>query len=167
MKTTLNLLLVQGCLGAFDTLWYHEFKLRLPQAPTAKEELRLHAYRDFIYAVVFGALAWATCNGIYAWVLCGLLFTEIIITLRDFVEEDRSRKVPAGERVMHALMGLVYGAILMSLLPQVATWVGLPTGIAIGHYGVKSWILTAFAVGVLISGVRDLMGATRISPQRG
>jgi hypothetical protein len=166
MKTAVTLMLIQGCLGAFDTVWFHEFKLRLPQASTARKELRLHACRDFIYAVVFGSLAWATYHGFYAWILCGLLLAEIIITLQDFVEEDRSRRVPAGERVMHALMGMVYGAILTSLWPQIAAWSELPAGIAPARYGAMSWILTALAIGVLISGLRDLVAATRGSGQR-
>jgi hypothetical protein len=33
MRPVLTLLFVQGCLGAFDTLWYHEFRLHLPGAP--------------------------------------------------------------------------------------------------------------------------------------
>lgn len=49
MTTALTLFFIQGCLGAFDTLWYHEFKLRLPHAPKARRELSLHAFRDFIY----------------------------------------------------------------------------------------------------------------------
>lgn len=157
MKTVIILLLLQGCFGAFDTIWFHEYKLRLPHSPTAQKELRLHAYRDFIYAVVFGSLAWTTYNGWYAWILGGLLLMEITITLQDFLEEDRTRKVPPGERVMHALMGIMYGAILMSLLPHIITGSELPTGFVQSSYGTLSWILTAFAIGVLFSGLRDLL----------
>jgi uncharacterized protein len=164
MKTALILLLVQGCLGAFDTIWYHEFKLRLPQSPAAQKELRLHAYRDFIYAAVFGSLAWITYDGLCIWILGGLLLVEIAITLKDFIEEDRTRKVPAGERAMHAMMGIVYGAILMRLLPQMALWSERPTGFAPSNYGMISWILTAFAISVLISGLRDLFASTALSP---
>jgi len=112
MESALLLLILQGFLGAFDTLYYHEFRLRLPTALTARKELKLHAARDFLYAIIFGSLAWRSWNGSWAWVLMGLLAAEVIITLWDFIEEDRSRKVPAGERSMHAIMGLVYGAFL-------------------------------------------------------
>src|SRR5438067_1467078 len=118
MKTALILLLLQGCLGAFDTLYYHEFKLGLPDSPAGQYELALHASRGFIYAVIFGSLAWTTYNGAWVWALAALLLLEIIITPLGFIQEDRTRKVPAGERVMPAVMGIVYGAFLAHLLPQ-------------------------------------------------
>jgi len=59
MSTALWLLAVQGALGALDTLYYHEWRLRLPETKSARRELRLHASRDFAYAIVFGSLAWA------------------------------------------------------------------------------------------------------------
>ena len=97
METVLLLLILQGILGAFDTLYYHEFRLRLPMELTARKELKLHAARDFLYAIIFGSLAWRSWSGLWAWALVGLLTTEIVITLWDFLVEDRSRKVPAGE----------------------------------------------------------------------
>lgn len=129
MTTALALLLVQGCLGAFDTLWYHERKLRLPYDPAARRELMLHASRDFIYTAIFAGLAWTSWNGMWAGILAALLLLEIVLTLKDFLEEDRSRKVPPGERVMHALMGLVYGAFLACLSPMLLTWMRSPTGL--------------------------------------
>ncbi len=36
MKTSILLLLAQGVLGTFDTLWYHEYKLRLPHRHSAR-----------------------------------------------------------------------------------------------------------------------------------
>ena len=49
MTTAIWLLFVQALLGAFDTLYYHEYRLRLPHGHAAKTELRLHAARDFAY----------------------------------------------------------------------------------------------------------------------
>src|SRR6476646_6672985 len=109
MLLALQLLLAQGILGAFDTLYYHEYKLRLPAQPHARNEIRLHALRDFVYAILFGAIGWVTWNGLFGWIFFLLLVVEIIITLSDFLEEDRTRKLPGGERVMHAIMGIVYG----------------------------------------------------------
>lgn len=160
MKVALILLLMQGCLGAFDTLWYHELKLRLPHVPTARRELRLHALRDFVYAIIFGSLAWATWHGLWAGVFIALLLVEIVVTLRDFIEEGLTRQVPAGERCMHAVMGIVYGAFLANLLPQVFTWMRLPTGFADENYGWMSWLLTIMATGVCLSGLRDLFKAS-------
>src|SRR5690242_4089267 len=98
MLTALVLLAVQGALGAFDTLYYHEYRLRLPSQPHAGRELQLHAFRDFAYALLFGTVGWIAWNGLFAWLFLFLLAAEIIITLQDFLEEDRTRKLPPGER---------------------------------------------------------------------
>src|SRR5579863_2406640 len=156
MTLALEILLVLGTLGALDTFYYHEWKLRLPETPTARRELRLHAARDFAYAVVFGSLAWTTWNGLLVWPFAGILLFEIVITLTDFVEEDRTRKLPAGERVMHAVMGISYGVFLALLFPVACAWQRMPSGFSAAQYGILSWVLTLYAAGVLASGFRDL-----------
>jgi hypothetical protein len=167
METALLLLSLQGALGAFDTLYYHEYRLRLANSLTARKELKLHAARDFLYTIIFGSLAWRSWNGLWAWVLVGLLTTEVVITLWDFLVEDRSRKVPAGERSTHAIMGLVYGAFLASLVPEILGWARLPNGFAQYNYGLLSWVLSVMAVGVSLSGLRDIVAVRRLGPAAG
>src|SRR5580698_613627 len=111
MNVALYLFALQGLLGAFDTLYYHEWRARLPGGvPGTRPELVLHGGRDIIYAVLFGALPLLRFEGLWAWVLAALLVIEIVITLTDFVVEDTVRKplggVFPGERVTHALMGI-------------------------------------------------------------
>lgn len=156
MTAVLYLLLLQGLLGAFDTLWYHEYKQQLPRDASAKAELRLHASRDFAYAIIFGSLAWGLWWGAWSWLFIAILVFEIGITLWDFVEEDLTRKLPAGERIMHTIMAIVYGAFLACLVPQTVQWMQQPTAFVQAEYGWLSWILTIFAVGVALSGVRDV-----------
>jgi hypothetical protein len=156
VTTALTLLAVLGALGAFDTLYYHEWKLRLPSRPHARRELALHAYRDFAYAVLFGTIGWVAWHGALAWVFAALLVTEIVLTLWDFIEEDRTRKLPPGERAGHAIMGILYGAFLAFVLPELLRWSRQPTGFAPVDHGFFGWLLTAMAIGVLLSGVRDL-----------
>lgn len=156
MTAAIIFLLAQGALGAFDTLWYHEYKLRLPHALSARSELRLHAARDFAYAVIFASIAWVEWHGSLAWVLLGILVFEIIVTLWDFVEEDRTRKLPPGERITHALMGILYGAFLYTLVPELWAWSRSSVGLVAVDRGLVSWVLTAFALGVAGSGLRDL-----------
>jgi hypothetical protein len=163
MNTALRILLVLGALGALDTFYYHEWKLRLPETPGARRELRLHASRDFAYAIVFGSLAWTTWNGGLIWPFAAILLFEIVVTLTDFIEEDRTRKLPAGERVMHAVMGITYGIFLALFFPHALTWERLATGFGPADYGVLSWVLTLFAAGVLISGIRDLAASRRLA----
>lgn len=163
MTSSLSVLIVLGLLGAFDTLYYHEWRLQLPSTPSAAAELRLHAIRDFAYTIVFGSLAWVTWNGSWIWPLAAILLFEIWVTLTDFLEEDRTRRLPAGERVMHALMGITYGVFLALLFPHARQWSHLASGLGPAGYGLLSWILTLFAIGVLVSGIRDLAASRRLS----
>lgn len=165
MSTAIWLLFAQALLGAFDTLYYHEYRLRLPHGHGAGTELRLHAARDFAYAVIIGSLGFLTWNGSLAWVLCALLLAEIGITLWDFIEEDRIRRLPGGERAMHAVMGIVYGAFLAYLVPEILRWSARPTGFGGSYHGFPAWVLAALAVGVLLSGVRDVMASARLARQ--
>lgn len=156
MNAAIWVLMVQASLGAFDTLYYHEYKLKLAHGDHTQHELRLHATRDFLYALIIGSLAWGTWHGWLVYILAGSLLAEIVITLMDFVEEDRVRKLPAGERVMHSIMGIVYGAFLAILIPEMMKWVDLPVGFGPKSHGFPSWVLTVIAIGVGLSGVRDL-----------
>jgi len=156
MTAALCVLIVLALMGAFDTIVYHEIVARLPSDPTAERELQLHAWRDFVYAALFGTLAWLQPHGWAISLLATLLAVEIAITLSDFIVEDRTRRLPAGERVMHALMGITYGVFLALLYPNAADWVGARAGFAPASYGLLSWILSAFALGVSLSGIRDL-----------
>jgi len=164
MKTTLYCLVLLGALGAFDTLYYHEWRLRLPSKPTAASELRLHSVRDFAYTIVFATLAWTTWNGLWVWPLAAILLFEVWTTLADFLEEDRTRRLPAGERVMHAIMGIVYGVFLAKLYPHAARWAKLDSAFGTAdYYGAISWILTLYAVGVFTSGLRDLAASRKLA----
>jgi len=165
MNATLYLLVAQGLLGAFDTLYYHEWRARLPGGlPGTAEELILHAARDLIYAVLFGSLPFVRYDGVWAFALAAMLVAEIVITLRDFVVEDRVRRplggVFPGECVTHATMGILYGAVLSHLVPVILVSTTLPT--ALTPWQGAPWlrlVLPWMAGGVLASGIRDLSAA--------
>jgi hypothetical protein len=159
MRTAIWLLLLQATLGAFDTLYYHEYKLKLAHGDHTGTELKLHATRDFAYAIIIGSLGFLTWNGIFAWVLLALLAAEICITLWDFIEEDKIRKLPPGERAMHSIMGIVYGAFLAYLVPELFRWSSLDTGFGPSYHGFPAWMLLVIAAGVFVSGVRDAVAA--------
>ncbi|MGB8508987.1 MAG: hypothetical protein WCD76_11315 [Pyrinomonadaceae bacterium] len=170
MTIVLCLFAAQGIFGAFDTLYYHEWRARLPDGgATTRPELRLHAARDFIYAIIFGSLPWVEWRGAWCLVLGALLSAEIIITLRDFVVEDVVRKslggVYPGERVTHALMGIIYGAALAYLLPILLDWWAAPTSLAARQGAIPQWLrwaLTLMSAGVFLSGVRDLCASCEL-----
>jgi len=167
MNTALYLLGLQGLIGAFDTLFYHEWKARLPaRGRRAAPELALHAARDFFYGVLFCTLPWLAWKGTWTIVLLGVITAEIILTLWDFVVEIAVRRdlgdVYAGERVTHAVMGITYGAMLASLAPTLNSWAGSPTGLTIEPATISEWvriIVTAMGMGVVASGLRDLYAA--------
>jgi hypothetical protein len=171
VSVALWLLLGQAVLGGFDTLYYHEWRARLPaRGPAVRDELRLHAARDFIYAVLFATLPWLAWRGAWAALLAALLLAEIGITLADFVVEDRVRAplggVYSGERVTHAIMGILYGGFLAFLVPQLARWWSDSGGLAFSPVALPSVLRAAMALmaaGVFLSGVRDLAAAYRPS----
>src|SRR5579872_5690700 len=117
MKTVLWLLLVQCALGAYDSLWHHEFTERLAQKRSARRELLLHSMRELLYSVLFLGIAWREWRGLWAWALAIILCGEIWLTLADFLEEDRSRHLPPMERVLHTLLADSYGAWLAVFAP--------------------------------------------------
>lgn len=167
MINALWLLAAQGLIGAFDTIYYHEWRARLPAlGREARAELRLHAVRALIYGVVFATLPRVEWRGAWALVLIALLVAEIVITLKDFVIEDRVRKplggVYKGERVTHAVMGIIYGAMLANLAPTLLAWWREPTSLAAQTADVPqllTWALTLMSAGVTLSGARDLYAA--------
>ena len=164
------LLAIQGIIGAFDTLYFHEWRARLPaRGRRAASELMLHAARDAFYAVLFGTLPWFAWRGGWALALVGVIVAEILLTMADFVVEARDRKplgdVFPGERVTHAVMGIVYGAMVAHLIPVIAGWWSEPTALAFAPAAVPDWLrwaLSAMAAGVFLSGVRDLYAALNL-----
>ncbi len=161
MNIAIWLLMIMACMGAFDTLYYHEYKLNLAHGEHTVTELRLHAVRDYAYAIIIGTLGWSTWHGVFAYVLGALLLLEICITLADFIEEDQIRKLPPGERITHTLMGIVYGAFLAYLVPEMLKWTELPSGFGAAYHGFPAWVLSIVAIGVFVSGVRDMIASFR------
>ncbi|MFT3770117.1 MAG: hypothetical protein QM820_32205 [Minicystis sp.] len=165
MITALWLFAAQGVLGAFDTLYYHEWRARLPGGvPGTRPELVLHGVRDLVYAVLFGTLPLVRWEGALAYALAALVAVEIVITLRDFVIEDTVRRplggVFPGERVTHAIMGIIYGAALANLAPEILAGAARPTAFVPWEAPpVLRVALPLMAAGVFVSGLRDLGAA--------
>lgn len=168
MIIVLSLLLLNAALGAFDTLWFHEYKAQLPSnLAHTRTELILHTARDFLYTIIYGVFAWWTPSGLWVLVLGALLTAEIVITLIDFVVEDRDRPaiggIEPGERVLHTLMAIVYGAMLAHLLPILAEMALQTT--ALTRHGAPPWLsiaAMATAFGIALTGIRDLLAVLGI-----
>jgi uncharacterized protein (TIGR01777 family) len=163
MTTMLWILIAaQVAMGGFDTLFHHEGTERLAWRPGQRRELRLHGVRNLLYALMFAVLGWAEPGGVLALAFLSLLAAEIFITLWDFVEEDRSRRLPASERVTHALLGLNYGAILALIAPVLVAWTARPAGIGPAWHGPWSWLCALAAAATFVFGLRDLAAARRL-----
>jgi len=162
MNTLFTLLTVQALMGAFDNLWHHEWQAKLPQRPAARHELALHAAREAIYGVVFIGLAWWQWQGAFAAVLAALLGAEVVITLADFLEEDRSRSLPPFERVLHTLLTISYGLLLALVAPLLWGWWQLPTALQPVSHGWPALALTAYGAGVLAWSLRNWLAVRRL-----
>lgn len=166
MNLILILLIVQGFMGAFDTLYHHELTQRLPVRLGARKELAIHAVRALLYSLVFTGLAWFEWHGLLGWIFAGLILVEILLTLWDFVVEDNSRKLPASERVLHTILAINGGAIFGLLSRFWIDWIQLPSNLSPVNYGWISWVLSLFAIGVFLSGLRDAFAASNLSERR-
>jgi len=156
MDRVLLLMALQGAMGAFDTLYHHEVSERLTWRRCAARELRLHGARNLLYALLFLAFAWSEWHGPLALVLMLVMAAELLLTLADFVIEDRTRDLPASERVTHTLLAINFGVVLGAFTPELVAWSGLPAGLAWRGHGLLSWIASTFGGGVLLWGGRDL-----------
>ena len=162
MTALLAMLTIQSLLGAFDNLWHHEISEDLRHRPGARRELALHMAREFLYAVVFAGIGWLRWQGLWAFALIGILAVEIVITLSDFVIEDRTRRLPALERVLHTVLAMNFGAILVVWAPLLAGWAAAPTALEATSYGAWSLVMTVFSLGVFAWAVLDLVAVVRL-----
>lgn len=166
MEVALTIMLLQGVLGAFDTLYYHEYKYSLPvHGPKVGAELKLHAFRDYVYGILFLSLPFVRWEGVLALILVALIATEVCITIWDFNVEVIVRKdiggVANSERGLHLIMAIVYGYFLAHLIPEILKWWKLPTGFGSQEPLPALLVLLSviFGIGVLISGLRDIAAA--------
>ncbi len=165
MEVVLILVAIQGLLGAFDTLYHHEFTEKLPWKESARKELLIHGIRNFFYFVIFISLAWVEWHGAYAYWF-GLIFClELGLTLWDFVVEDKTRKLPATERITHTILTLNYGMVLAVMAPQWYAWLQQPSAFVGVNHGFLSWIASLYALGILLWTLRDLSSAMRSKKQ--
>lgn len=158
----LQLMACQGCLGAFDTLYHHELTEALPGRASAARELSIHAARAMIYSALFiGLSAWAF-HGLWALALLLVFVVEIVLTLWDFVVEDRTRLLPATERVTHTVLAMNGGAFIALLALNTPQWLALPTALVWQPQGALGLFLALCGVGVGVSGLRDGLAARAI-----
>jgi uncharacterized protein (TIGR01777 family) len=156
-----TLIAIQTAMAAFDTIYHHELTERLAWRPSQKHELALHAARSFVYVALFIVLGFLELHGVFAMLVMVALAVEVVITLADFIEEDISRKLPATERVNHTLLAINYGAILILVLPLLASSARDGASVKLVSHGYWSALMACAAFGALIFGLRDLLASWR------
>ncbi|HTC54065.1 MAG TPA: TIGR01777 family oxidoreductase [Steroidobacteraceae bacterium] len=161
MDTAFALMTIQALMGGLDNLWHHEITQRLPAHRSAAQELALHAWREFSYGFLFFAFAWYRWQGAWAVLLAGVLAVEVLVTLADFVIEDRTRHLPSSERVLHTLMAANYGAVLAFLVPVLIGWSQMPSRV-VGTAHEFSWAFSLFGAGALAWSVRNTVAVLRL-----
>ena len=161
MSVVAVLLVTQILLGGIDTFWHHELEERLPGRREARLEIALHSGRELCYALMFAALAWWEWHGAWTGALVGLLVIELCVTLADFVVEDRTRRLPKTERILHTVLATNFGALLAVFAPTLLDWARLPTAIVRTDHGLVSWLLTVCDAVVFYWAMRDGLAARR------
>jgi len=158
-----TILICQALLGAFDNLWHHEWQARLPQQRGARRELALHAAREALYGALFLGLAWWAWHGLFAVAVAVVLAVEVVITLADFLEEDRTRQLPPFERWLHTVLTVSYGLFVGVMGPVLLDWAAEPTALVANGRGLVSWWFTAMALGVWAWSVRNALAVRRLA----
>ncbi|MET4727798.1 uncharacterized protein (TIGR01777 family) [Lysobacter enzymogenes] len=155
----LSLLLLQIAMGALDTVAHHEVMEKLANRRSAALELKLHSARGFVYGFLFLVFAWIRPQGLWLAAVWALVLIEVGITLWDFVVEDATRLLPNTERVLHTILAVNGGAMFaVYALATRGDWT-LPSALTPAAHGWMSWALSAAALGIAVSAVRDGLAA--------
>ena len=162
MTIVFVLLTVQSLLGAFDNFWHHEREARLPQRTSARYELRLHAAREAIYGLLFASFAWLQWRGWWVLLPAGLLVAEMFITIADFLEEDRSRKLPPLERALHTVLAVSYGLLVGLVGPLFWQAAQLPAGVSVVTHGEWTAMFSVASLCVLAWSVRNALAVRKL-----
>jgi hypothetical protein len=155
----LDFLILHGLIGAFDVIWNHELKERLPTRPWAALEQRLHSGRELLFALLFISLAWWQWHGRYAWFIAVIVGIELGVTTRDAIVEVKTRVLSVTEQTSHVFLFINFGIFLSLLFSELSLWQRLPGAIVAANYGWRSALLTALGASALLWCVRDALAA--------
>jgi hypothetical protein len=155
------LLLAQGLMGGFDTLYNHELVERLPHRVAARREIGLHSLRELNYGLLFLGLAWFAWHGTTVLLVAAVLVFEILVTGFDEWVENRTRVLPNNERILHMLLTMNYGAIAAVLAAIGVDWVGQPSEVIAAPLPLH-WPISLLGLASLAWSVRDGLAFVRL-----
>jgi hypothetical protein len=156
------LLVLQGVMGAIDTLVNHEVLEALPRRPEARGEIGLHAMREAVYSALFLGFAWFAWQGAFAAAIGALLAAEVAVTVSDELVENRIRVLPQNERALHVFLTLNFGAIIALFVPVLLDWAANPTELAPAHHGWMTWALSLLGLASAAWSIRDVLAFRRL-----
>jgi hypothetical protein len=158
-----------GLLGAADILLYHTIAHGIRKLPDCRRELLPHALRGPTYALLFVLLPNFSLHGAWYWALVSLLAFDVAISVWDFAVERGCRArlggLPTGEYVLHAVMAMLFGALVAVVWIATQAWPQLPTGIVYAPAAVPDMLrrlLGLMALAVLVSGLQDVWAWRRL-----
>lgn len=168
MKVTYAGLLSVLVLAAFDVLYFHTYRCRLPWRREARWENLSHAFRS-VTAISYLLLAMhVRLEGHYWFGYCGLVGFDVLNTAFDAVCEATERRaiggVSPGEYIVHIVLGLLAGGIFATMLweswplaagPTRISWSTLDVPLALRLPGYLA------ILGLALSGGLDLSGFLR------
>lgn len=155
MIPVLSLLPLHGLFGGAAVVLNHELAEHLPRRNKAPIEQGLHSFRELLFAVLFGGLAWFEWRGAFAWCVVALLVAGFLVSSIDTLLEDRTRKLLPLERSLHVLLLINFGAYAALLVPVLLEWQSMSTGLELIHYGFLTWALSALSALALAWCIRD------------
>ena len=159
------ILIAQGVVGGWDTIYNHEWIERLPQRPSARAEIGVHSLRELNYACLFAGLAWFEWHGVAAWIVIAMVVIEIIVTCWDETIENATRVLPANERILHVVLTLNLGVITLLVGVLAAGWMPRPTALAASGLAPGwRWAISALAIASLAWAVRDALAWRWLRP---
>lgn len=162
MELVLTLLVLHGLLGGLDVVLNHEIAEGLPHRPGAALEEALHAAREALFAALFLALAWFEWHGAAAWLIAAIIASEVVVSTWDSVLEDRTRRLPPLERVLHIALLINLGAYVTLLAPHWLAWRAMPGAVVPVFHGWQSVALSLLGLAALAWCVRDALSSRRL-----
>jgi hypothetical protein len=157
---TLVLLLVMATIGAIDGTYYHTYKFRLFEQPSARFETITHVVRAFSLAAALWVLAHRIPVGGWYWAIVALFTFDLVDDVVDVLIEPRSRAplggLPPLEYLIHMISIALSGGAWATFV--LAGWATRHQPAALVPFDVPWWLLwyaRIVAVGALLMGVGD------------
>jgi hypothetical protein len=150
------LLSIAAPLGAIDILWFHLYRFRLYDHPSARCETVTHILRGLLFAVGAFVLARYRPEGAWFWIIAALFAADFVNNVCDVLVEQKSRTpfggLPRLEYVIHIVGSTFAGAVGLAFVATSWSTATLPTALTRAD-GVPLWLAwngTAIAAGALM-----------------